>query len=685
MIEERLSNSPTHRDDASSRLLHGYNILVSVALSFSICVLLFGRAWPTQATRAWLSVFLILFCLSQTWLTIFLVRLTRIARPGLVQTVVLMEAPLLVTSVAFTLATYISDQVNHQLTYFLQPTPAAIVVLVALITAASQRVVLQLNHLDPKSAIHEVLSRRQRWMVPSILLFIGLLQGSSYLWIVGSDFVRYWAVADAARMWGGYPATAHLPSYVEGGMYPYSIEVPGFPTLLMLSFALVGHDTLAAHLPALAANGALPLIAYAFFRRAGFESALSFTAACAMLLFPFLRLYTLNAPVPDAVFVALLTATGCVFLQLAGPGLRHRRDTDSSSRRAGRVASLLDSLFWSQASSAGYRSWALFGLLAGLTILTRPEGMMFVGAMLVALLPNILKQHLYLAGAILLALIAPFSLLMLSTFGIPWPRNPGSSFGLENIAGNLNWIGGMTLPFFADPFGLPYAAFVALVGMLAIAAMVGTLSIAVRRWQIAALPAVTLLHIFGVFTVDPRVSGVDQWFDFYRHLSYGTAFLMLPLLFVAQRLLVGIGSRMPGEISRAQLQTLASICLAFLLFAFSVFELHLLSQPSRTWGVGAKQLLTADVWMTFPDLVAHRYQLPQMPLARVNGVLMIDPKSEYMPKHLDTVRGFFEPYSSIKTGRGSQYEVSTLLFVLFGMVLVVGGGICGLVKPTRDD
>lgn len=651
--------------------------MVAAFTALAGCLALLGRAWPAQATLPWLLLFALLFCLCMAWLSAYSSRLHahRSGSTPNYRQIVLVEAPLLTLSFVGSAAIYLSDGINHQLAYYLQPTPDVVLLLTILCTVVVQEAVI---HPQPGVLAHRLLhglTRARPWALPFSLVVIGLLQGSSFLWIVGGDFGRYWSVADAIRLWVGYPATAHLPSYVEGGMYPYSIELPAFPMLLLLSFTLAGHDTLAAHLPALVANCALPLIVYAFFRKAGLNRPLSYAAACSMVLFPFLRLYTLNAPVPDAIFVSLLTATGYLFLHLIGPGPLNGLTTTGPSDGP-------NSELRTRNSEPGYRLWAGFGLMAGLTTLTRPEGIMFVGAMFVTLLPNILKPRLYLAGGVLLAATVPFSLLMLSTFGIPWPRNAGSSFALENIVGNLNWIGGMTLPFFADPFGLPYPVFITLICFLVVAAAIGTLWIATRCWQMAALPAVTAAHIFGVFTVDPRVSGVDQWFDFYRHLSYGTAFLMLPLLFVAQMLISKVGRRLVPHILKPRATQIAPIALAILLLLFSAFELRLMAQPSRTWGSGANQLLTADVWVTLPDLIAHRYQLPMMPQARVNGVLLIDPKSDYMPKHLDMVREFFEPYSSISTGKGSQYEVSTLLVVLFGAIATIGEGLCAVVQQS---
>lgn len=407
-------------------------------------------------------------------------------------------------------------------------------------------------------------------------------------------------------------------------------------------------------MPAFLANAALPLLLYAFYRKAGFGRPVAFTASCVVVLFPFFRLYTLNAPVPDAIFVTLLVAAGYLFLHLV-PTLSNGRKRNWVQLAGGEKQSPLP--------------WAAFGLFVALSALTRPEGLVFGGLMFVVLIPNLLRRRLYVAAFAFLALTVPFALVMFTTFGIPWPRNAGTSFGLENIAANLDWMDRMSLGFYAHPFGLSRAGLVAVVGLLAVAGAAGTLWLAKKRWQMAILPASFAVHLFTVFTVDPRVSGVDQWFDFFRHFSYGIPFGALALLFLGQRALEYLDHHLPEALRHRPPILSSANLVALAALALTLYELNLLARPSLTWGAGGAQLLTSDKWVSFPDLIAHRYPLPKLPFARVEGLMMIDPTFDYIPRHLDSVKHFFEPFTVIKTGKGSQYEVSSLLVLLFGSAL----------------
>ncbi len=621
---------------SANRALLLWNLLVAACLALATSVALVGRTWPMQATLGWALAYLLVFTGSVVWLTAFSRRL-RSRHPGShLRRVLAVETPLLVLSAVGSAALYLSDDLYHQLTYFLQPTPLVLLLLTVLTTVAVQEAMLSNLNLTGPSRLAEGLARSRRWALPASLLLLGLLQGSSYLWVIGNDFTRYWSVSDSINSLSGYATSVNLNLYLQGGMYRYSIELPVFPLLLLLSFGLLGHDTLGAHAPALLANALLPLVAYGFYRKAGLGRLLAYGGAGVVVLFPFFRLYTLNAPVPDAVFVALLLATGYVALRLIG-GFDKQEIPHANANR--------DLLLWTA-----------FGLLAGLTALTRPEGLLFLAFIAIALLPKLLHRGLYLAGAVSLALMAPFSLMLMRTFGIPWPRNAGSSFGLENVGLNLEWMGRLSLRWYAGPFGLSTSNFVLVVWVLAIAILVGTILLARRRWQLALFPLAAGLHTFLVFTVDPLVSGVDQWFDFFRHISYGIPFAVLPLLFLAR------------EMSRrvAALRIPPAYPAALLLLLFSAYELHLLAQPSLTYGGGARQLLTSDVWVSMPDIIAHRYPLPRLPFAPVEGLTMIDPGFGYMATHLERVKAFFDPFSILHTGKGSQYEVSSLLVLLFG-------------------
>ncbi|MGI5836623.1 MAG: hypothetical protein ACOX87_09065, partial [Chloroflexota bacterium] len=188
------------------------------------------------------------------------------------------------------------------------------------------------------------------------------------------------------------------------------------------------------------------------------------------------------------------------------------------------------------------------------------------------------------------------------------------------------------------------------------------------RWQLALLPIAAGIQVATVFTISPRVAGADQWFDFFRHISYGLPFLATPLLLIISRLcdlLDPFFQRIGRHVSLTH-------GVYFLGLAFASYLFHLLAYPSVTWGGGAGQLLTSDVWVTFHDIVSHRYPLPNLPFASIDGVWMIDPKFEYMHGHIESVKAFFEPFSVLNTGRGTQYEVSSVLVVIFGAVFALG-------------
>jgi len=647
-----------------SRLPLLWNSAVAASLAITASTAIVGRSWPNQATLAWAAVFVLVFVSSLWRLAVLGSQLRSRMGGDLLAERMRVEGPILALSLGFTASLYLSDDLYHQVLYFLQPTPAVVLVLAVMGTIAAQDALVAYGPASALDLISLSLTCARRWAIPASLLILGLLQGASYLWIIGNDFTRYWTVADAMRSLAGYPASINLTNYIEGGMYRYSIELPFFPILLLTSFSLVGHDTLGAHLPALLANTVLPLLLYGFYQKAGLGRPLAFAGACVVALFPFFRLYTLNAPVPDAVFVTLLVGAGHLFLQLVSPRPRSEVDGQATARRD---------------SPQPLQQWCLFGILAALASLTRPEGLLFSGFMFLGLIPNLLRPRFYLAGLCFLALTVPFSIVMMSTFGIPWPRNAGNSFGLGNIAGNLDWMDRMSLSFYMDPFGLSRTSFMAVVAALTIGGAVGTIWLARRWWQAALLPLSFVVHLFAVFTVDPRVSGVDQWFDFFRHISYGIPFGALALFTCTQRAVQLLVDAARGRIGRASAVSTATLA-ALLLLAFAAYELHLLARPSLTWGPGGTQLLTSDMWVTFPDLITYRYKLPDLPFAPVEGLTMIDPSFDYMSMHLEYVKHFFEPLTAINTGKGSQYEVSSLLVLLFGAAFTLWPG-----RNTRPD
>lgn len=626
--------------------------------------------------------YLVFFMGGVAWLTTFSARLraSPSAGPGRrLRATMTVEGPLLALSTLGSAVLYLSDDAYHQLSYYLQPTPAVVLLLAVLATVAAQEA--RARNTAHGDRLLDTLLRSRRWALPLSLLLLGLLQGASQLWVIGNDFTRYWAVADAISSWSGYPASIHLGSYIDGGMYRYSIEFPVFPLLLIGSMSLLGHDTIGAHMPSLVANVALPLVIYGFYRKAGIGRALAFSGSCAVVIFPFFRLYTLNAPVPDAVFTTLLVATGYAALHIVGglgrqtrPAPDEHHDSQGAQTRGVHAISRLTNRF-STGTTRTLLPWAALGLLAGLTMLTRAEGLLFMAIIAIAFLPYFRYRGPYVAAAVLLAMTVTFSSLMMSTFGIPWPRNAGTSFELQHIAENLDWLERISLRWYAGAFGLSDSSFVLLTGLLVAAILIGTSYLAVRRWQLAIFPLAAAIHTIAIFAIDPVVAGADQWFDFFRHISYGIPFMLLPIL--------GMAASISQRLAAPRVQPALAISL-FLLF-FSAYELYLLGRPSQTYGGNASQLLTSDVWVSITDVFAHPYPLPSLPFVQIEGVSMIDPDFHYIDEHLDRVKAFYEPFSALRTGRGGQYQLSSLLVMVFGAAFALVNGAERPISRHRHD
>ena len=643
----------THPTVSKLRLLLSliWNAVTAVAVALIACLVLLGRADPLHPSLDWTAAFTVLFFVVLAWLTMFTFRLASRAKNGfgrVLSVAIAVHSPLMVVSLAGSFAIYLSDWLNHQVINFLQPTAPLLVLLAVMGTVVAQQAIsYRLDH--PGVSIPEAIAASRKWSIPLSLALLGLLQGASYLWVIGDDFTRYWNVADAIRSWSGYPAIANIPIYVQIGEPTYCIDLPGFSILLLPAFALAGHNTLGAEIPSLLANVALPILLYLFYRRAGISRAIAFAGSCALVTQPFFRLYTLNAPVPDAVFLALLVATAMTF------------EAVIDRQRVG--------------------AWLVFGFMAGAITLTRPEGIFFLGFMGLVLLPTLRTRGPYLAAAVWLAMVLPFVALMYSTFGFLWPNNAGTTIGLKNISVNLYWLQQNTMRWYANAFNLSVPQLEALLALLAAGVIAGSIWLARRQWQLAILPLASVANLAVVFMVDQTVSGVHLWFDFFRHVSYGLPFLLLPLLFALSRLSQKASATW---VSSSAVRALA----ALLLLTISFYQLDVLSHPSGTYGSGSTQLLTSDIWVSFQDIVAHRYQLPQIPLARnQSGVLVVTPgfDRDYMAHHLDSVRRFFEPYSTIRVDKGSQYEVSSALVLLFGSIFALLSDGTSDIRSKEED
>jgi hypothetical protein len=323
----------------------------------------------------------------------------------------------------------------------------------------------------------------------------------------------------------------------------------------------------------------------------------------------------------------------------------------------------------SQNSALRTQHWLLFGFLAGATALTRPEGLFFLAFMGLGLLPNLRQRGPWLAGLAGFAMLAPVVGVMRSTFGFFWPNNAGTAVGPQHIATNLFWLQEKTLWWYANAFQISMPLFLAMLALLGCCLLAGTVWMARERWKLSLLPVAALVNFGFVFAVDQYVSGVHLWFDFFRHISYALPFLALAMVFLLDRIATWAGALSSHRnLSSSPRIGAATGVVALLLLCVSFYQVSLLSQPSQTFG-GSRQLLTSDVWVSFQDIVEHRYPLPRIPLARDRDGVLVPERNfdrQYLINHLDSVRRFFEPYSVLSVNKGGQYMTSSALLLLFG-------------------
>ena len=657
-------------------------LVTAGSVALITCLVLLGRADPLRPSLLWAFAYGIAFLAALGWATRFTRGMASSKHASFSHigfSLLAVHGPLVALSLAASAAIYLSDDINHQVTHFMWPTAPLLILLAVLGTHVAQSAVL-LRAAGTRNSVRVAIDRATHWALPLCLGLLGLCQGASYLWVIGNDFTRYWNVADAIASWTGYPAMTTLPLYVQIGEPLHTVDLPGYPLALLAAFALLGHDTLAAHVPNLLANAALPVLTYRFFRGAAIGRPIAFAGSAALVTQPFFRLYTLNAPVPDAFFMALLVGTAIAYQRVADSRQQSAISGQSSViSHQSSATRLITSL--TQDSAPRTQDWLIFGVLAGATALTRPEGLFFLAFMGLGLLPALRQRGPWLAGLAGIAMLAPVVAVMRSTFGYFWPNNAGTAVGPQHIAANLFWLQEKTLWWYANAFQISMPQFLAMLALLALCILAGTVWMLRERWKLALLPIGAVVNVGLVFIVDPNVSGVHLWFDFFRHISYALPFLALALAFLLDRLFRWAGARLPSSGTGVQSRTDFALRVAgLLLLCVSFYQLSLLAQPSQTFG-GSRQLLTSDVWVSFQDIVEHRYQLPRIPLARDGAGVLVPERNfdrQYLINHLDSVRKFFEPYSTLSVNKGGQYMISSALLLLFGAVFAFAGAREGL-------
>ncbi|MBI3970111.1 MAG: glycosyltransferase family 39 protein [Chloroflexi bacterium] len=375
-------------------------------------------------------------------------------------------------------------------------------------------------------AIRDALAPQRGSIAFTSLAAVGALQALSYTAVTTDDLIRYWAIADGLLTSAGYPATTGTP----GAAGFYLVELPVYPVLAALSFALAGHRFLALHLPLIAANVVLPLAFYVLARAAGAGRLAAVWLSLAVVSVPYYQVYALGASQPEPLLALELT----LLLWLVLRRTQSPRDA---------------------ASSRGRHEWILAGVLAAAAVLTRPEGVLYVGPLALGLawhfraalrrtlfgwwrarrrmptepasgsstdIRHAPNGNLVLAGVVCAAPILSFSAFLYAQFGIVWPAGWTNVAGPQFIVPNLRLVIEQVLPRYAEAAGVPAPP--ASGPFLALGTLALTLAGLARVWSrypaLRFVPVAAGLNLVVIFSSPSHLTpDLFSPSTFFRHIS----------------------------------------------------------------------------------------------------------------------------------------------------------------------
>ena len=406
-----------------------------------------------------------------------------------------------------------------------------------------------------------------RQFAPSIatlaLFLVGGFQAASYSAVTIDDLGRFWLVADRLADHWQYP--------IWSGNWS---SLPGLPALLLAAFAAFGRTYPAALAPMFLANLLLPWLIYRGGLAMGAGQAPAFASAILAVALPPIQIYSLGSAEPDPVFIALLAATVWAFAHtLRDPQPHH--------------------------------SLLVLGGLAALLTATRPEGPLYGGLMLVALVA-IRSRWAVASGAIFGTLLLPLVVYSFVQLGRPWPT-VGQEFAYANVVHHAGVIGGITWPKIARVVLLDDVRFPLLIAAILALFTVGAIRASRHRWALAALPTAVILNVVitlsitGDNTTDIRAHLPD---DFVRHIAY-------PMPVVAMLAAVGItAAAQLTQCRRVLYSVLRAVGVASAVYLVAG-SLYILGTPEEFHhGNQSGSLLADNIYVNAPELWMNPFDLP---------------------------------------------------------------------------
>jgi hypothetical protein len=628
----------------------GWGGFMGFCIALFVNTVLFGRL-PLSAVLGWsksatLTILLVMVMVVGWWVT-YGVFLRRRGNHLRFRFAFIPAIPLLLGTTLPLVLIYASDLINHYFYYGMVHINEAktFALLLLLIVMA---LLLQLLHLELaagrslRTASENVLALAREPLIFTLLGMLGCLQVFAYLDGFYADFIdRYWPVADALITRVPYPVTVVAgmwPAYfTEGGLSAYLVDLPVYPVTLAMSFLAFGHNVVAAYMPTVLANIALPMAFYLLSRELFQTRGVALSMVGAVMLFPPLRLYALNWTGPDPVFYLMFVISCWLYVKVA----------KGDDRKT---------------------TWGLLGLSAAAMALTRPEGIAY-GLIYVfaALTAHVHHSRKIAVGSLFLAPVGAFSLFMMITFQMPWPRNWTGSLDVKNIVDNWVHLSRGPIDLAAQAMRLSPEELLALTTLLLLVALTGTLCPLRKQRRIAILFVPAWINLLTVFIIDPRVSGALLWYDFFRHVSYP-----LPLLALA----AGVtGEAVVRAMPRRYLRFAAMAALNLLLFWIVMWNIHLLSKPAFSYGADAGNMLGTEARLNFVDLVTHHpFELPILQFGETDGHWATTSWGGAFWIYPNYLREFFDGFDAVGHATGVAYETGSLFIYLGLLALALAPG-----------
>jgi hypothetical protein len=411
------------------------------------------------------------------------------------------------------------------------------------------------------------------------------------------------------------------------------VELPVYPLLVEGAFRLIGHTYTALRIPAVVVTACLPVATWAAARGIGAGRVWAVALALVMATIPHARTYVFGAAQPDGTFATFLTVFVALGARVA-PALRG--DGTLSIRLA--VAT---------------------GLAAAASLLTRPEGMVYVGGIVVGALatsrprrwPAATWRALILGAAVVGFPTATFSAIMLRDFGIAWPGGWANIASITHAWPNLDSIIRNNLPWYAETIGLPRETGVAIGATTLVVIVTGMAILARRVPALVGIPLATALGTAVIF-LTPATIAADNIspITFYRHAA-----VAYPCVAVA---LATLGPRAGRAVAPVQMLALA---VALGLFVGNTYALAVATERDHD------QLLTIyppepvvtalGLWRIAPPLPV----LPMVPGPK-NGS-SVDPTFDY----LGFRKRLFESVRSVDQHIEDDGRAWALAIATFGM------------------